>query len=966
MNHVLSVARKELRAYFLSPIALIFLGAFLFLSLATVFVFKGFFARGIADVRPLFALLPIYLIFLSAAVTMRLWSEEQKMGTLEVLLTLPVKVHHLVLGKFLGALALTAVALTLTLGIPITVSMLGDLDWGPVIGGYLAALLLAGAYLSIGTFVSSLTENQIVSLMLTVLLCGAFFLVGEDWITSQVGNRPAEVLAAFGTGARFESIRRGVIDLRDLIYYLGIIIGFLALNTHVLNSKGWSEGARTASKRYAASLTVVLAIANVLLLNLWTSKVTGLRLDMTERGEYSISDVTKKMIRGFDEPLLIRGYFSDKTHPLLAPMVPRIRDMIEEYGEVSGGKVITEYVDPREDEDLEKEANQLYGIKAFPFKIANRLDQSVVNSYFSILVKYGDQYEVLNFSDLIEVQVSGVNDIEVKLRNLEYDLTRAMKKVSSGFQTVDAMFARLSEPAEFTAFVTPKSLPGNYQAAPKVLEAVLNKMKTEAAGKFSFKIIDPSQPGAEETAESLYSKYGFRPFASSFLSEETFYLHLLLKVGDRYERINPPDDMSEATLEKDITAALKRGAPGFLKTVGLVKPKSEPPKMPPQMQGQPPPPAPDLSKAIEQQLGESYSVETITLEDGTVPSQIDVLLVVGPQDFSEAQRFAIDQHLMRGGTVLVFASKFMLDPHAGQNLKVRKVTTGLEAMLASYGVELGDQMVMDGQNEGIPVPVMREVRGMQIREIQMLDYPYFVNVRPDGMSSEAPVVGGLQGLTLPWSTVLTVNPPGPSEGQQGKALEAVVLMESTKNAWTSDSVDVQPNFQLYPGNGFAPPPSETRQYPLAVQLTGTFTSFFKGKKAPSAAEGGANTIISQSPGTARLVVVGSTAFTNDLVLSLTRQGASNLQLVQNLVDWGVEDTDLLSIRSRGTFARTLVPLSAEQAFKWELINYGLVIGALGLIVLVTISRRRNLRPFDLDPSAQVARAPQATATEVVS
>lgn len=951
MNHVMSIAKKELRAYFLSPIALIFLGAFLLLSLATVFVFKGFFARGIADVRPLFALLPVYLIFLTAAITMRLWSEEQKMGTLEVLLTLPVKVHHLVLGKFLGALALTAVALVLTLGVPITVSLLGDLDWGPVMGGYVAAILLAGAYLSIGTFVSSITENQIVALMITVLVCGVFYVVGESWITNQVGNGPAEILTALGTGARFESIRRGVIDLRDLVYYLGIIIGFLSLNTYVLMAKGWSGGARTAAKRNNASLAVLLIVCNVLLLNLWTSGVGGLRIDMTERGEYSISDVTKKMIRGFDEPLLIRGYFSDKTHPLLAPMVPRIRDMIEEYGEVSGGKVITEYIDPRENEDLEKEANQLYGIKAFPFKVADRNDQSVVNSYFSILIKYGDEYEVLNFGDLIEVQASGVSDIEVKLRNLEYDLTRAMKKVAYGFQTVDAMFARLSEPAIFYAFITPDSLPGNYKDAPKLVESVLSKMKTDAKGKFEYQIIDPSKPGAAETKESLYTKYGFRPFAASFMSEETFYMHLMIKIGDRYERINPPEDLSEAALEKDITAAMKRGAPGFLKTVGLVKPKSEPPKMPPQMRGQPPPPAPDLTKAIQQQLGESYTVENVTLEDGTVPSSIDVLLVVGPKDLSDKQSFAIDQHLMRGGTVLVFASKFMLDPHGGQSLKVTKVTTGLEAMLASYGVELGDELVMDTQNEGIPVPVMREVRGMQIREIQMLDYPYFVNVRPDGMSDEAPVVGGIQGLTLPWATALTVNVPAMAEGQEGTALESTVLIESTETAWTTASTDVQPNFETYPGNGFAEAPADTSKQTLAVQLTGSFSSFYKGKKNPVSADG-AGAVISQSPGTARLVLVGSTAFANDLVLSLTRQGASNMQLVQNLVDWGVEDTDLLTIRSRGTFARTLIPMSSDEAFKWEMINYGLVLGALGLIVLITVTRRRNLRPFDLDTSAQ--------------
>ncbi|MCA9554718.1 MAG: ABC transporter permease, partial [Myxococcales bacterium] len=236
MKHVLSIAKKELRGYFLSPVALIFLGAFLFLSMATVFVFKGFFARGVADVRPLFSLLPVYLIFLSAAVTMRLWSEEQKMGTLEVLLTLPVKVHQLVIGKFLGALGLTVLALLLTLSVPVTVSMLGDLDWGPVMGGYMAAVLVAGAYLAIGVFVSSLTDNQIVSLMLTVVVCGAFYIVGEDWITSQVGTRPAELLAALGTGARFESIQRGVLDLRDLVYYLGIIAAFLGLNVYVLKT----------------------------------------------------------------------------------------------------------------------------------------------------------------------------------------------------------------------------------------------------------------------------------------------------------------------------------------------------------------------------------------------------------------------------------------------------------------------------------------------------------------------------------------------------------------------------------------------------------------------------------------------------------------------------------------------------------------------------------------------------------
>ena len=188
MNHVLSIAKKELRAYFMSPIALIFLGAFLLASLFVFFWVETFFLRNIADVRPLFSWLPILLIFLVGALTMRLWSEEQKLGTLEILLTLPVETHKLVLGKFLAGLALVGLALALTLGIPITVSMMGELDWGPVIGSYIGALLLAGAYLAIGLYISSLTENQIVALIFTCVAGGALYAVGTDPIISFAGT----------------------------------------------------------------------------------------------------------------------------------------------------------------------------------------------------------------------------------------------------------------------------------------------------------------------------------------------------------------------------------------------------------------------------------------------------------------------------------------------------------------------------------------------------------------------------------------------------------------------------------------------------------------------------------------------------------------------------------------------------------------------------------------------------------
>jgi ABC-2 type transport system permease protein len=146
MKQILAITRKEVNSYFGSPMALIFLGAFLAVTLFAFFWVETFFARGIADVRPLFQWMPLLLIFLVAALTMRQWSEEQRSGTQEMLLTLPVRPAQLVIGKFLAVMMMVLIALILTLPLPITVSIIGNLDWGPVLGGYVAALLLAAAY----------------------------------------------------------------------------------------------------------------------------------------------------------------------------------------------------------------------------------------------------------------------------------------------------------------------------------------------------------------------------------------------------------------------------------------------------------------------------------------------------------------------------------------------------------------------------------------------------------------------------------------------------------------------------------------------------------------------------------------------------------------------------------------------------------------------------------------------------
>jgi len=188
----------------------------------------------------LFGPLPFVMILLVPAITMRLWSEEQKQGTLEVLLTLPVRHHELVVGKFLASWALLAAGLALTLVLALSVGLLGRLDWGPVIGGYVGALLLGAAYLAVGQFLSALTENQILAFILALVVCLALYGLGTEAFSGLFADRTASVLRAIGTGSRFQSIARGVIDLRDLAYYGCLTLLFLVACVLAVRARRWT------------------------------------------------------------------------------------------------------------------------------------------------------------------------------------------------------------------------------------------------------------------------------------------------------------------------------------------------------------------------------------------------------------------------------------------------------------------------------------------------------------------------------------------------------------------------------------------------------------------------------------------------------------------------------------------------------------------------------------------------------
>ncbi|MCC6453783.1 MAG: Gldg family protein [Caldilineaceae bacterium] len=964
MKQILAITRKELNSYFGSPMALIFIGVFLAATLFTFFWLDTFFARGIADVRPLFRWMPLLLIFLVAALTMRQWSQEAQSGTLEVLLTLPIPYWKLVLGKFLAVLTLVALSLLLTVSLPITVSMLGNLDWGPVIGGYLAALLMASAYAALGLFISSRTRNEIVALILTVVAGGILYLIGTRGVTEFTGETVGNILRALATGSRFESIERGVVDLRDLVYYLSLTVLFLALNVFSLDTKRWSHGNRSLAYRRNASLGISLLAINLVLLNVWLYPLSAIRADITQQREYSLSPVTRDLLHNLQEPLLIRAYFSERTHPLLAPLVPRITDMLREYEVAGGGQVNVEIVDPAQNPELEAEANQTYGIRPTPFQIAGRYEASVVNAYFDILIRYGDQNEVLNFSDLIEVESFRDGQMEVKLRNLEYDLTRSIKRSVFGFQNLDSILASLSAPAKLTLVVTPDTLPAELAEAPATIQQVAEEVAASSNGNFAFEQINPDDPNAPLNRDALLEGYNIQPFAASLFADSTYFLHMLLQVGDNTQVIYPSGDLSEASVRQGIEQALKRTSSGFLQVVGIWRPTIGPDPTMAQM-GQTQQPPFSTWNTLFQQLSQDYEVRPLDLVDGQVPPDIDVLLVVAPQQMADTQRYAIDQFLMRGGAVIVAGSNFRVtaDPFTGM-LTLAPIADGLKEMLGHYGVNVEDSLVLDPQNEPFPIAITRDVGGFAMQELQSLNYPYFVDVRTDGMASGNPMISNLPAVTLNWVSPVRVDEAANS------GHEVTTLLHSTAGAWTSSDTNIQPNPDQYPEFGF--PPAEKRaEQPLAVSIIGSFDSFFAGKESPltaqpaegdAAAQTAAPTpaapttgTIEKSPETARLVVIGSGDFLNDTVFTISSQLAADrylnsLQFVQNAVDWAVEDLDLLTIRSRGSSSRVLEPLAPDEQSMWEFANYGFALVALVIIGLWWASRRRAEQPMNLSPN----------------
>lgn len=669
-------------------------------------------------------------------------------------------------------------------------------------------------------------------------------------------------------------------------------------------------------------VTFALVAANLVAFNVLISGWSTARLDLTSDRMFSISPATKRIVTSLEDDLWITGYFSDRTHPKLSPLIPEISDLLDEYAALSGGKIHVEIVDPGDDETVEQEANQRFGVQSTPFRLASKYETGIVNAYFAIVIRYGDQYVRYGFSDIIDVEPLPDGDVDVRLRNLEYDLTRAIKKVVFGFHGTAELFQRTDGPVRLTAILTPDALPEVFKDVPDAVRAAATELREAAGDGFEYTEILPTE---QATVQQVAANYGARPMSLGFFGDEQFYLYAFLESAGRREQIPlTGEGVSAASIREAVENTLKRQTPGFLKTIGVVAPgPAIPPEVLAQLQAQgqqiPPQPPPEFEQ-VKTYLRQDYTVHNVNLESA-VGSGVDVLLILKPKNLSERAVFNLDQYLMRGGRVVICTGSYEPD-FSQQGLNVRPVTTGLEDWLAHHGVTVERTLVLDDRNQPLPIPQVRQTIFGNVRTWTMEPYPYLVEIRDEGLV-ESGITAQVDAVGFYWGSPVTVT------ADSARGLERMDILRSSDRSWTSDDLTLVSRIDYTV-------PENTEPRTLAVALQGEFDSYFANRPVPAAGDGSeqpaTDVPITRSPET-RLAVVGDAEFLSDLVSRLlAQQGgffAQNLGFTQNLIDWMNLDNDLITIRARGAGVRRLERIERPAQITFETVNYLI---PLGLIV----------------------------------
>ena len=413
MKQLLTILKKDLRSYFDQPtgyiLNIIFIVAIVFMFFRTIDTTNE------ASLRPMFSLLPWILAIYIPAVSMRLFSEEQRDGTLEILFTQPVRGTTVILAKFLAGLIFITIGILGTILIPISLAFAGNLDIGALIAQYIGAILLSSSLVSIGIFASSLTKNQIVAFIISLSVSMILLVLGLDFINITLPSSLSILLQDLSPLTHFSSITRGLIDLRDVLYFISIDIAFLSIT--YLNTKGKSLNSNSPQYR-----NLRIGVGSLVVLSLvfaWFGSSIQGRIDLTEDKIYSLAPSTKQIFNDLDDYLTITLYES-KDHPINTALTARdVNDFLSDLDARSKYiKIKHRYPDA---DEKDKEESEIAGIPPVQFNVQRQGEFQVKTGYLGMTLAYANNKEVIPF-------IESLDGLEYKLASLTFKMLNDTKK----------------------------------------------------------------------------------------------------------------------------------------------------------------------------------------------------------------------------------------------------------------------------------------------------------------------------------------------------------------------------------------------------------------------------------------------------------------------------------------------------------------------------------------------------------
>lgn len=413
MNRIGTIARREVKALFDQPTGYVLL--IVFLAINAFMFFRNAYLSNTASLRPMLDFMPWVFLFFVPAVAMRSLAEDNRSGLLEIVLSQPISEAELVIGKYLGVLVVLLGALATTLLIPIGLDLGSDLQWGPVVAQYLGAALLAAGFGGIGVWASSLSKSQITAFILAVAAMFMLILVGLDPLLVGLPPVLGTIAARLGVLSHFENIGRGVLDLRDVLYFLSLAAVFLVLGYAVVMRRRLAAGSEATKRLRLGTLLLVGVLAAV---NLAGGQIGG-RIDLTPGNAYTLSKATKDIARALDDIVTVR-LFSSKELPAEFALNKRdVDDLLRDLKGAGRGKIRVIERDPGTDKTAAEDARNL-GVVPVQFNVVGQSELQVKEGFFGLVVQHADKRETIPF-------IQRTDDLEYRLASTIRNLSRTTK-----------------------------------------------------------------------------------------------------------------------------------------------------------------------------------------------------------------------------------------------------------------------------------------------------------------------------------------------------------------------------------------------------------------------------------------------------------------------------------------------------------------------------------------------------------